>query len=101
MQPVSGGEARRLTSGQYPYVWALNWTPDGTEIVFSSGDNDVGRQSRVPLTGGAPQPVLGVGENAASASVRGNRMVFVQTTTVGHGYVETGAPRGDAVLGDA
>jgi Tol biopolymer transport system component len=80
VQPVSGGEARRLTSGQYAYVWALNWTPDGTEIVFSSGDNDVGRQSRVPLAGGAPQPVLGVGENAASASVRGNRMVFVQST---------------------
>ena len=66
VQPVSGGEARRLTSGQYAYVWALNWTPDGTEIV---------------LAGGAPQPVLGVGENAASASVRGNRMVFVQSTT--------------------
>jgi Tol biopolymer transport system component len=77
---VSGGEARRLTSGQYAYAWALNWTPDGTEIVFSSGDNDVGRQSRVPLAGGAPQPVLGVGENATSASVRGNRMVFVQST---------------------
>jgi Tol biopolymer transport system component len=82
VQPVSGGEARRLTSSQYAWVWALNWTPDGAEIVFSNGDPAVAaRLARVALAGGAPQPVVGVGENAADASIRGNRMVYVQSTT--------------------
>ena len=81
VQAVSGGEARRLTSGQYPYAWALSWTPDGTEIVFSEFNASSGRMARVPLAGGAPQPVVGVGENAVGASVRGNRMVYVQKTT--------------------
>jgi eukaryotic-like serine/threonine-protein kinase len=82
VQPVTGGAARRLTSGQYPYAWGLSWTPDGAAILFSSkGSGGGGRQSRVPLAGGAPQPVVGLGENADSASVRGDRMVYVQRTT--------------------
>jgi Tol biopolymer transport system component len=82
IQPVGGGEVRRLTSGQYASAWALNWTPDGTEIVFSYGaPGSAGRLARVALAGGAPQPVVGVGENAVDASVRGNRMVYVQGTT--------------------
>jgi Tol biopolymer transport system component/predicted Ser/Thr protein kinase len=81
VQPVSGGEARRLTSGQYQFGSALNWTTDGAEIVFSDGRPDLGgRIARVPVTGGALQPVAGVGENAVHASVRGNRMVYVQST---------------------
>ena len=35
----------------------------------------------MPLAGGAPQPVVGVGEQASHASVRGNRLVYVQSTT--------------------
>ena len=81
IQPVSGGVARPLTSGQYGMVGAPDWTPDGTEIVFSYGDHGPVRLARVPLAGGAPQPIVGVGENAAVASVRGNQMVFVQNTT--------------------
>jgi Tol biopolymer transport system component len=81
VQPVSGGAARRLTSGQYQAVSALSWTPDGAEVVFSQGRPDyLGRIARVPLAGGAPQPVTGVGENTSHASVCGHRMVFVQST---------------------
>jgi Tol biopolymer transport system component len=84
VQPVRGGEARRLTSGQYEAVWALNWTPDGTEIVFSDyGSGPGGRLVRVPLAGGAPQPVVGVGENAVEASIRGSRVVYVQSSASG------------------
>jgi eukaryotic-like serine/threonine-protein kinase len=82
VQPVNGGEARRLTSGQYQVGTALSWTPDGAEIVFSDGRPDFGgRMARVPLLGGAPQPVVGVGDNAVHASIRGNRMVYVQSTS--------------------
>ena len=35
VQPVSGGEARRLTFGKYGGAAALSWTADGAEIVFS------------------------------------------------------------------
>ena len=47
VQPLAGGEARKLTSGQYQAVTALNWTQDGSEIVFSTVD----RGSRDELAG--------------------------------------------------
>jgi Tol biopolymer transport system component len=74
VQSVSGGEARRLTFGKYPHAAALSWTSDGSEIVFSIYP----RMARVPLQGGAVQPVVGVGEGAIGASIRGNRMVYQQ-----------------------
>ncbi len=74
VQPVSGGEARRLTFGQYSHVATLSWTADGSEIVFSIYP----RMARVPLAGGAVQPVVGVGEGAIGPSIRGNRMVYQQ-----------------------
>jgi Tol biopolymer transport system component len=81
VQPLNGGEARRLTSGQYSFSAALSWTPDGSEIVFSTGGPAFGgRTARVPLAGGAPQPVVGVGENAVHASIRGSRMAYVQSS---------------------
>jgi len=81
VQPVRGGEARRLSSGHYESAWALNWTPDGTEILFANyGSGPGGRLARVPVAGGAPQPVVGVGENATDASVRGSRMVYLQNS---------------------
>ena len=81
VQPVNGGEARRLTSGQYGFAAALSWTPDGAEIVFTSGSPIIGgsRMARVPLAGGASQPVVGVGENAVHASVRGKLLVYIQS----------------------
>jgi eukaryotic-like serine/threonine-protein kinase len=82
VQPLGGGEARRLTSEQYQFAWGLSWTPDGTEIAFSSSNaGSAGRLARVSLAGGAPQPVVGVGDNAVDASVRGHRMVYLQNTT--------------------
>ena len=103
VQPVSGGEARRLTSGQYGYAAALSWTPDGAEIVFSNGRPDFGggRMARVPLTGGAPQPVVGVGENAVHASVRGKLHGIHPERDGAHGHLEAPAPRGVAVFRDA
>jgi eukaryotic-like serine/threonine-protein kinase len=78
VQPVIGGKARRLTFGQYQRGSALSWTSDGAEIVFSDGGPFGGRMARVPLAGGATQPVVGVGEYAVHASVRGARLVYVQ-----------------------
>ena len=84
VQPVGDGEARRLTFGKYVNAVALNWTPDGTEIVFSTYGG-ASRMARVPLEGGAPQPIVGLGEGAVGASVRGNLMVYVQNRELAHG----------------
>ena len=81
VQPVEGGQARRLTSGQYVYVDSLNWTPDASEIVFSIGNENTRRIARVPLAGGTPQPVIGAGEDATHPSVAANRMMYVQNTS--------------------
>jgi len=81
VQPMAGGDARRLTFGQYQFASALSWTQDGSEIVFSSSYPDYGgRMARVALSGGPPEPVVGVGVNAVHASIRGTRMVYVQST---------------------
>jgi len=74
VQPVEGGEPRQLTFGSYDRCRALNWTADGTAIVFE-GDSQI---LRVGLRGGAVEPVPGAGYNAGFPSIRGDRMVFAQ-----------------------
>ena len=59
----------------------MNWTPDGTEIVFTTFSSSVSRMARVPLLGGEPQPVVGLGDEAVEGSVRGSLLVYVQATT--------------------
>jgi len=75
IQPTEGGEARRLTSSSGSYT-APTWTPDGSEVLFTVGNGI----RRVSLEGGEPESILGVGQNAASPSLRGTRMVFQQIT---------------------
>jgi Tol biopolymer transport system component/serine/threonine protein kinase len=79
VQPVGGGEARRLTSERYGSVEAVRWTPDGASVLFTAAAGAVMRVFRVPLAGGAPQPVTGLGENAIQPSLSGARLVYVQT----------------------
>jgi len=77
-QPLySPGEDRQVTFGKYDWLWLSSWTPDGAEIVFavSAPDWTMFRQS---LAGGEPQPVLGTGLGASGASIRGDRMVYLQ-----------------------
>jgi serine/threonine protein kinase/dipeptidyl aminopeptidase/acylaminoacyl peptidase len=77
VQPAEGGEPRRLTFGEYGICTHLAWTTDADEILFTTG---LGRTSisRVSLAGGDPQPVVGVGQNAAGCTIRGDRMVYAQ-----------------------
>ena len=80
VQPVAGGEPRRLTSGQYPMLTSPAWTADGREIVFSVGyPGFTGQLLRVRTAGGAPASVGGAGDGASHASVRGTRAVFVES----------------------
>jgi Tol biopolymer transport system component/predicted Ser/Thr protein kinase len=82
VQPAAGGDARRLTSGDYEFCCTLAWTPSGGEIVFSTDGHEglglPGRMLRASLEGGSPEPVAGVGEGVGAVSLRGDRMVYVQ-----------------------
>ena len=78
-QPVAGGPAVQLTSDSR-WVAALTWTPDGKSIVFAS--NRLGNISlfRVPVRGGEPVRMPGIGQNASGPAFSrdGHRMAYVQ-----------------------
>jgi len=52
--PIGGGEPRRLTFDNRP-ISRLAWTPDGREIVFSSGRGGDFGLWRISVTGGTPE----------------------------------------------
>jgi Tol biopolymer transport system component len=71
------GEARRVTFASFGRLAALEWTPDGSEILVTKFGAEF-TIHRVPLAGGDPVPILGVG--AGFPSVRGTRMVYLRQT---------------------
>src|SRR5690606_22562681 len=52
--PVAGGELKRLTFDQAE-VTGLDWTADGSEVLFSSDREGSFALWRVPVTGGTPR----------------------------------------------
>ncbi len=77
--PSAGGEPRRLTFDNKNTV-GLSWTPDGREIVFSSGRGGGFHLWRVPLAGGAPTRVEVYAQNLMQPTVsrQGNRLAWTQ-----------------------
>lgn len=77
--PTVGGEPTRLTFDNVP-LYGVSWTPDGQELVFSSQRGGLTSLWRVPLSGGSPQPLTGIGSMAASPSIArvGNLMAYQQ-----------------------
>jgi Tol biopolymer transport system component len=78
VQPLEGGQARRLTFGKYDSAVAVSWTPGSDEIVYSTGIWGGGSIHRVSLEGGEPRGIPGIGENTAFFTVRGSRIVYQQ-----------------------
>jgi eukaryotic-like serine/threonine-protein kinase len=74
---VSGGNPRRLTFDNSCTTPA--WTQDGKEIVFSSTTAGLRSLWRVPVSGGTPQPVTGIGEMAMSPAVaqKGSQLAYL------------------------
>jgi Tol biopolymer transport system component/DNA-binding winged helix-turn-helix (wHTH) protein len=79
--PISGGDPRRLTAGNFGGSPA--WTPDGKEIVFTSAIGGLRSLWRIPVSGGTPRPVAGVGEMAINPSIsrKGNQLVYQRTVS--------------------
>jgi Tol biopolymer transport system component len=76
VQSLQGGEARRVTFEGYNWCWVSSWTVDGREVLFTVFQPY--RLLRAGLKGGDPRPIPGVGEGAAHASIRKERMVYAQ-----------------------
>jgi serine/threonine protein kinase len=74
---VSGGNPRRLTFDNSCTTPA--WTQDGKEIVFSSTTAGLRSLWRVPVSGGTPQPITGIGEMAMSPAVarKGSQLAYL------------------------
>jgi Tol biopolymer transport system component/DNA-binding winged helix-turn-helix (wHTH) protein len=81
IQPVSSSEASRLTNENCEEIGPLAMTADGHELVFSIGKTQTGNLYRIPLTGGVPQLVAGIGDHAAHPTIWGDKMVFIQRGT--------------------
>jgi eukaryotic-like serine/threonine-protein kinase len=77
IQSVSSAEATRITHESYQDIGKPAWKGNGRELVFPAGYGS-NRLLRVAITGGTPEPVAGIGEDAGWATISGNRMVYVQ-----------------------
>jgi len=79
LQRVAGGEARRLTSDG-KIIWGLAWAADGRSIVYSSNRGGLVTLWRVPISGGEPQPLAGIGQDAyfPAISQRGILLAYTQ-----------------------
>jgi serine/threonine protein kinase len=80
--PITGGEPRRLTFNNTP-IAGLDWTEDGSEIVFSQNPQILegnGSLWRVPVAGGAAEQLAIGGNNAVLPHISrsGNRLAYVQ-----------------------
>jgi eukaryotic-like serine/threonine-protein kinase len=77
LQPVAGGEAKRLTSDSKA-IWGLAWTADGRTIVYVSNRAGLPTLWEVPISGGEPEPLAGIGQEAYSpaVSLRGDLLAY-------------------------
>ena len=74
---LSGGNLRRLTTDDRR-INSLAWTADGHEIVFSSNRGGPFSLWRVTVSGGTPEWVAAIGQNAYSPAIsrQGNRLAY-------------------------
>jgi Tol biopolymer transport system component len=79
LQRVAGGEARRLTSDG-KIIYGLAWTADGRSIVYSTNRAGLPTLWRIPTSGGEPQPLAGIGQDAYTPAVspRGGLLAYTQ-----------------------
>ena len=77
--PDTGGEETRLTFDKH--VWALDWTPDSREVIYSAFDS-FGQTSlwSVSRDGGEPQRLpFGANANMVSIARKANLLAYAQS----------------------
>ena len=83
---VAGGAPRRVTREQHFWLERFAWTPDGRDLIFSSGGGGPETTNslwRVPASGGTPQRLAVGGDHAANpaVSLRGSRLAYEERRT--------------------
>src|SRR5262249_53883022 len=91
LAPVAGGEPRRLTRDN-GIIGGLTWTSNGREIVFSSNRGGLYNLWHVSASGGAPEPLSAVGEDAFQPAV--SRRETTSPTYGDEGTSTSGTQRG-------
>jgi Tol biopolymer transport system component/DNA-binding winged helix-turn-helix (wHTH) protein len=81
--PTAGGKAKRVTFDHRTIFGQPSWTADGRELVYTSDLGGPRSLWRVPVSGGKPERVAGVGTGAECPSVspRGHHLVYQQKFT--------------------
>ena len=95
------GDPTRLTFDRRA-IFALDWTPDGSEIVFSSNRGGSLALWKVPTSGGAPEPLAPSGSDPYWLSVarQGRRMAYVSRLT-NQNIWRTDGPLGSVAIDQA
>lgn len=77
---VQGGDEKQLTTGSRQ-IRGLDWTADGREIIYSSLRAGKPTLWRVPIAGGEPAALPGVGWDVVSPAVarRGGMLAFTES----------------------
>jgi Tol biopolymer transport system component/predicted Ser/Thr protein kinase len=80
--PTAGGEPKRLTFDNRQ-IAGLTWTSDGREIVFSSNRGGPYGLWRLPVSGGSPEPLPAIGENAEEPAIsrHGSHLAYTYLRT--------------------
>lgn len=85
VMPVAGGEAKRVTSGEYGAVGSPVWSPDGTRMLVSSGASGFAQLAVVDVASGALTALTyGQAETSdASWSPDGRSVVYIVNDGLG------------------
>ena len=79
LQPVAGGQAGRLTSDG-KQIQGLAWTADGRSIIYSANRAGLFILWGVPISGGEPEALAGIGQDAYNPAVspHGKLLAYTQ-----------------------
>ncbi|PYV23698.1 MAG: hypothetical protein DMG27_14985 [Acidobacteria bacterium] len=93
LQPIAGGQARRLTSDG-KRISGLTWTAGGRSIIYSTNRAGLFTLWRVPISGGEPEPLAGIGQDAYSPAVSPGGDVLAYTQQLQNENIwRAGGPR--------
>jgi Tol biopolymer transport system component/class 3 adenylate cyclase len=80
---ADGQGARQITASQWEVLQGLGWAANGRDVLFTAGDLVRTRSYSVPISGGPPALLPGLGENDRGASAAAERLVFTKFGTSG------------------
>jgi dipeptidyl aminopeptidase/acylaminoacyl peptidase len=85
LQPVAGGEARRLAAAGYSSLGSPTWSPDGMRVAVTSGESGFTQLAVVEVATGELTPVTYAHREHASPSWSpdGQRLVFTMSDGLG------------------